>query len=281
MKALLAQRCPRHTDPAGNAAAIGEALAGHADVDLAVFPELFLSGYCVAAPRASSCRLDDEAVRSVMRAAGATRTAVVFGLAEQRSDGSIANTAACVDEHGRLAAVYRKAHLFGPAEQTSFSAGSELVVVELAGVRAGLLICFDMEFPEPARQLALAGAQLLITIAANMAPYGPDHALACRARALDNRLPHLYANRVGRQAEWQFVGASTAVDRDGAVIARAGNDEEDLVVEIAVGQEAPPDVQYLSQLRPDLRVRAATSGRSTEDHPPTKGQHRVADEQFC
>ncbi len=94
--------------------------------------------------------------------------------------------------------VYRKANLFGAAERSAFVEGGELVVADVGGHRLGLLICFDVEFPETARALAAAGAKLLVTIAANMEPYGPDHALAARARALDNRRPHVYVNRTGR-----------------------------------------------------------------------------------
>ena len=79
--------------------------------------------------------------------------AVVVGAAE-RVEGGIANSAICLSSAGELAGVYRKTHLFG-AEADVYLPGSELVTVELEGRRVGLMVCFDIEFPEVARTLAL------------------------------------------------------------------------------------------------------------------------------
>ena len=94
----------------------------------------------------------------------------------------------------------------------------------------GPLICFDVEFPEPARELAAAGAELLVTASANMAPFGPDHEVATRARALESRLPRLHANGVGAIGGLRLVGGSRSVDASGAVLVEAGSDEEALLV---------------------------------------------------
>jgi predicted amidohydrolase len=121
-------------------------------------------------------------------------------------------------------------------------------------VRAAPLICFDVEFPEPARAVSRAGAELLVTIAANMEPYAEDHALAVRARALDNRRPHVYVNRSGSESGLRFCGASAAVTADGRVVATAGGGPALLEVELDVAGPATPDVDYLSQIRSDLEV---------------------------
>ena len=98
---------------------------------------------------------------------------------------------------GKVSAVYRKVQLYGGDESDAFAAGDELLVVELCGVKIGLMICFDVEFPEVARALARGGAEMLVTISANMEPFGNDHAVFCSARALENGLPHVYVNQVG------------------------------------------------------------------------------------
>ncbi len=117
-----------------------------------------------------------------------------------------------------------------------FEPGDEQVLVRLAGLDVGPLICFDIEFPEPARELAAAGAELLVTASANMAPFGPDHEVATRVRAAENRLPHLYANGVGDIGGFRLVGGSRSVDAGGAVLAEAGSgDELLLVVPVAQG----------------------------------------------
>ena len=84
------------------------------------------------------------------------------------------------------------------------------------------MICFDVEFPEVARTLALRGADLLITISANPEVFRRDHEVFVPARALENGVPHLYVNRVGRQEDVSFGGTSMAIDPEGTVLSEAG-----------------------------------------------------------
>jgi predicted amidohydrolase len=255
MLALLAQLAPAPRDPAANAARAARALRERPDVDLAVFPELYLGGYTLRSLDELALAPGAEPLATIAAAAAETRTAVVVGFAERLADG-IANAAACFDADGSLAGVYRKTHLFG-AEAEAFTAGDEQLVVPLAGVLVAPLICFDIEFPEPARAAARAGAELLVTPSANMEPYWADHELASRARALDNRLGHLYANRVGSEGSHRFVGGSRAVAPDGGVLIEASQDQEELLV-AAVGRPQAPDVNvdYLRHARGELPVRA-------------------------
>ncbi|MDP9384185.1 MAG: carbon-nitrogen hydrolase, partial [Actinomycetota bacterium] len=215
MIALLAQLQSRPGAPEENARRAGELLREHRDADLAVFPELYLSGYDPPQARASALAREDGPLLALAEAAAESGTAVVVGFVERGSGGALHNSAACIAADGGLAAVYRKVHLFGGEERRVFTAGDVLLVVELAGRRVAPLICFDIEFPEPARAAARAGADLLVTASANMDPYGPDHELAARARALDNRLVHLYVNRVGTEAGRTFAGGTLAAAPDG------------------------------------------------------------------
>jgi predicted amidohydrolase len=228
VNALLAQLTARVGDTTDNTARAREAILGHPDVDFAVFPELFLSGYTYERLEELALEPDSDEILSLRQAAASANTAVVVGFAERVGAG-VANAAACIDQDGSLAAVYRKTQLFGQ-EQDVFLPGETLLLVELAGRTVAPLICFDIEFPEPARQLALAGAQLLITASANMEPFYVDHEVASKARAVENRLPHLYANAVGPGSGMTFVGGSRAVSPLGHVPAEASNDQEELLV---------------------------------------------------
>jgi predicted amidohydrolase len=96
-----------------------------------------------------------------------------------------------------------------------------------------------------------------VTASANMEPYGPDHALAARARALDNRIPHVYVNRVGSEAGLRFVGGSMAVAANGSVVADLGAGEAVACVEVELGPVRDPDVDYLARMRPGLPVEQA------------------------
>jgi predicted amidohydrolase len=235
VRALLAQLASVPGQTEANAGRVVEILGAHRDVEIAVFPELFLGGYDLSQVGQSARSPDSPELQSIAAAAAAASTAVVVGFAERAEDGSFFNSVACIDRDGSLAGLYRKRRLFG-SEPDAFQAGDEHRVVRLAGLDVGPLICFDVEFPEPARELAAAGAELLVTASANMAPFGPDHEVATRARALENRLPHLYTNGVGAIGGLRLVGGSRSVDASGVVLAEAGSDEEALlVVPIAQG----------------------------------------------
>ena len=261
MRALLGQLDPEPAAPEANARRAADIVREH-DVELAAFPELFLAGYDLAGVAATAIEPDAPAIAALRAAAAETATALVVGFAERRG-AAVANAAALIDEHGELRAVYRKAQLFG-AEYDVFEPGERLVVAELAGRRVGPLICFDVEFPEPARTLARAGADLLLTVAANMEPFFGDHLLATRARALDNRLPHLYVNRCGEEGGLRFVGGSRAIRNDGTVASEAATDcEQVLAVDVAAAGSDDARVDYLAHVRDDLRVVApmpATGG---------------------
>jgi predicted amidohydrolase len=251
--ALLAQMASVPGSPRTNAERAAAALAAYPEADIAVFPELFLGGYELSRLADSARPADSAELRTIAEAADAVSTAAVVGFAERNADGTLSNSAACIDRDGSLATVYRKTQLFG-AERDAFRPGDALVIVRLAGLAVAPLVCFDIEFPEPARQLARAGAELLVTASANMEPFGPDHELATRARALENRLPHLYVNGVGTIGGLRLVGLSRSVGPSGDVLAEAGAEEELLVA--PVGRPGADDerVDYLRHLPDPLDI---------------------------
>ena len=258
MRALLAQLEPSGTPDANAPRAAAIIRSRGTAVDLIAFPELYLTGYDLGRVASVAIDIDSAPIAAIAEAAASSATAVAVGLAERRGR-AIANTLALIDERGTTVAPYRKTHLFGE-EQNKFEPGDELIVNELAGSRVGALICFDMEFPETARELARAGAEVLLTVSANMEPFYGDHLIASQARALDNRLPHLYVNRCGSEAGLRFVGGSRLLRPNGTVAAEAEGDGESLL-EADVDRPGTEDdrVDYLAQLRDDLRVANPTT----------------------
>jgi predicted amidohydrolase len=255
MRVALAQETPRPRGVEANArraCAVIEALAGRAD--LVAFPELFLAGYSLERLDELALAADDAPLARVRAAARAAGVAAVLGFAE-RVDSGVANSALGVEADGTVAASYRKTHLFG-AERQAFVAGSELQPLPLAGARVGAMVCFDVEFPEVARTLARMGAELLLTISANMAPFELDHEVFVRARALESGLPHAYVNRTGEESGHRFVGLSQIVDADGRLLARAGADPALLEADVGPGGgRGDPRSDTLHQLRPELYAR--------------------------
>jgi (R)-amidase len=253
MLAVLAQLSPRPRDPNANARAAVQVLEHHPEAELAVFPELFLTGYSLNRAEELAAEPGGPALTHVAHAAGRTGTAVVIGFIE-RWGGGVANSAACFDSNGSLAGVYRKTYLFGD-EADAFVAGDSLLVARLAGRNVAPLICFDVEFPENTRALARAGADLFVTVSANMEPFGLDHRIAAPARALENHVPHLYVNRCGREDGLKFVGGSCAIEADGRVTAQARGDQEQvLTASVGAAGAADERVDYLAQVRGELPV---------------------------
>lgn len=255
MKALLAQLACHIGDIGGNTARAVDALLAHPEADIAVFPELYLCGYTYNDLEQVARTVEGSELQSVASAAADVETAVVIGFAERTTDG-VANSVACIDRDGSIPAVYRKTYLFPSEAEAGFLQGEELVVVELAGRRVGPLICYDIEFPEPARQLALAGADLFVTASANMDPFYIDHAVGTVARAHENRLPHLYANLVGFGEGLAFVGASRSIAPTGETLVEASRDREELLV-VPVAERSGFDerTNYPRFVRPPFPVR--------------------------
>lgn len=153
---------------------------------------------------------------------------VVCGLLERDGD-VMHNTAVFVGPDG-LIGVYRKTHLPFLGVDRFVVAGDELPIFETPLGRVGLEICYDLRFPEVTRTLALRGADLIahptnFPVAARL-----QTEFITRARAAENRVYLLTANRVGKERWGEFCGWSQIVDPYGDRLAEAGADEEALLV---------------------------------------------------
>jgi deaminated glutathione amidase len=193
---------------------------------LAVFPEGTHIRFS-ADLRAAAEPLDGPFCQGLSDIARSAGVAVVAGVFETAPDGRAYNTAVGFDTDGRLAAAYRKIHLFdalGHRESDNVAPGSEAVTAELAGLRVGFLTCYDVRFPELARSMAAAGAQLLVVPAAwASGSFKEEHWVTLvRARAIENTIWVAAAGQVPDPAEPATraptgVGRSMLVDPMGAV----------------------------------------------------------------
>ena len=209
-------------DIAGNAARILGAVteARRAGADLVITPELSLCGYppedLVLRPAfLEACA--DELSRLAAEVSGTT---VLIGYPEA-ADRKRHNAVAVVRD-GAIAAIYRKGELPNYTvfdEQRYFEPAREPCVIDVAGVRVGIIICEDVWLPGPARVARDAGAQLIVV--PNGSPYHTRQQALRRevvtARAKETGLPIVYVNRIGGQDELVFDGASFIVDGTGAL----------------------------------------------------------------
>jgi len=260
------QLAPALGDVEGNSdlvvASVERALADR--VDVLVLPELATSGY-VFRDRAEALRAaittTDPLFSRIQRLLDGTDTVVVFGFAERQRE-RVRNSVAVVDASG-VRAVYRKTHLWD-RETLVFDAGDDAPpVVDTVHGRIGVLVCYDMEFPEMPRMLALAGADL-IAVPTNW-PVGehPERdrvaeVIAAQATARGNGVFIACCDRAGTERGQDWNEASVVVDQFGWVVAEAPRGAgstavtADVFPTLARDKSTSPHNDWLGDRRPAL-----------------------------
>ncbi|SFQ52998.1 5-aminopentanamidase [Pseudomonas sp. NFPP07] len=228
MRVALYQCAPQPLDVASNLQRLQKVAVEASGADLLVLPEMFLSGYNIGveAVGALAEAQDGPSAQYIANVAQSARIAILYGYPERADDGQIYNAVQLIDRNGQRLCNYRKTHLFGDLDRSMFSAGpDDFPLVELNGWKLGFLICYDIEFPENARRLALAGAELILVPTANMLPYDFIADVTVRSRAFENQCYVAYANYCGHEDEIHYCGQSSIAAPDGQRIALAGLDE--------------------------------------------------------
>ncbi|MFB5148688.1 carbon-nitrogen hydrolase family protein [Burkholderia orbicola] len=192
---------------------------------LIVFPETTLSGFPTRENVAEVAEtLDGPRLQAVRAAARRKGVAVAVGLAERDGE-RFYNTTVLVDERGDIVLRYRKTHLWA-SDVGVFTPGDRFATCVWNGLTVGLLICYDIEFPETARAIGALDADLLIVTNGNMDPFGPVHRRAIAARAMENQMFAVMVNRCGPgDDDLTFAGLSTLVDPFGESTLELGRDE--------------------------------------------------------
>jgi len=259
MRIALYQGSPQPLDVPGNLERLEHQarLAAARGAQLLVCPEMFLSGYNIGSEAVARLAEEADGVSAlrVVEIAQANRIAIVYGYPELGEDGRIYNSVQLIDGHGSSLANYRKTHLFGGLDRAMFSpGGNHFPVVELNGWKLGLLICYDIEFPENARRLARDGAELILVPTANMEPYDFICQVTVRSRAHENQCYLVYANYCGAEGEIRYCGQSSIVGPDGSILAMAGRDSVMLSADIDLQRvhEGRASTPYLHDLRAEL-----------------------------
>ncbi|MGL3606956.1 carbon-nitrogen hydrolase family protein [Rhizobium sp. G187] len=254
----LYQMQPLSGDVPGNIGKIARAAMAAAEMgaDLLVTPELGISGYAQGAGFASLAEGRDGPIMEALREIAADCGLAICAGFPERDGAHVYNSSVLVRPDGS-AEFYRKSHLYGEGERAAFTPGSEPPqVFDLNGIKTGMLICYDVEFPENVRTLALAGAELVLV------PTALPQGLISRrvadivvpARAFENGVFLVYADLCGTENELSYGGRSVILGPDGDELARAGMMETLLVAEVnpAAYDEARAQNPYLTDRRPGL-----------------------------
>ena len=234
--------------------------------DLVVMPETVLSGYMYESrdeAQAHAVGIDGPELLAVQEVCSALGVHVVLGLLERDRTGGLYNSAVLIDDTGALAGHYRKTHLPCLGVDRFVDPGNEVPpVIETRLGRIGIAICYDLRFPETARALALAGADLIAQ------PSTWPHEAAMLAehfvpvRACENRVFMAVANRSDQERGTDFMGRSQVVSPAGERLAEAGMDDEQILtvqVDLAearnkriVNKPGEYQVSLFEDRRPDL-----------------------------
>ncbi|WP_327167784.1 carbon-nitrogen hydrolase family protein [Streptomyces subrutilus] len=258
LRTALLQSSGRLGDTAENLKALDGAAARAAQggAGLLVTSEMFLTGYALETEDVAALAepADGPSAAAIGEIARRHGVAVLYGYPERAGD-AVFNAARLIGPDGAALANYRKTHLFGCFEQDAFTPGDTPVVqADLAGLRIGIMICYDVEFPENVRAHALAGTDLLLVPTAQMHPFQFVAEQLVPVRAFENQMYIAYVNRTGPEGEFEFVGLSCLASPDGVTRTRAGRGEE------LVFGEADPELlsasrttnPYLRDRRPGL-----------------------------
>jgi len=256
MRAAAVQFEPVFGDIEGNARRLTDILEP-VDADLFVLPELALSGYLFESVEEAQglAQAPESSVFDVLAAvAGEKDATVIIGFAEQANEG-LYNSSLLLTPDGRRE-VYRKIQLFNTEKEVFLPGNRPPAVIEVAGVKLGMMICFDWIFPEVARSLALLGADILCHSANLVLPYCQD---AMVTRSIENRVFSITANRVGTEKraglDLTFTGQSEIVTPRGRILERAPvTGETVLVHEIDPTEARDKQITPRNSIREDRRT---------------------------
>lgn len=206
-----------------------EAAGGGAE--LLITPELCVTGYGAGdAITALAETANGDQIKALQAISSANSIAIVAGFAE-RFGADVYNSAAFVDGHA-TPAIYRKSHLYGDYERSLFKPETPAsCIVELSGLKFGMLICYDVEFPENVRRLALAGVDAVLVPTAlpagSSGTFIANHMI--QTRAFENQIFVAYINHAGADERFTFAGNSRIAAPDGSLIAACSDDAESLI----------------------------------------------------
>ncbi len=233
---------------------LAEQAAG-AGCDAVVFPEMADTGYEMKTIVAKASTWESGPLPLLQETATRLRIWMVCGLAE-REGSDVYNSVAVLDPSGKLAARYRKAHLFTLAREPRFlKPGQSLTLAAIEGLQWGIMLCYDIRFPEMARSLALRGAEVVVVPAAWPAARANHWSTLLAGRAIENQLYMIGANRAGSDGSLQFAGGSRVVDPYGVLLAAAPEAGEQLLIaELQKSRvdEVRASMPVFQDRRPDL-----------------------------
>ncbi|WP_442601040.1 carbon-nitrogen family hydrolase [Paenibacillus sp. KN14-4R] len=224
-----------------------EAIAAPVKPDVIVIPEMWNTGYALDRVHELADRNGEETKALLSHFAREHQVHIIGGSVADKRGEDVYNTIYVFDREGQVTSDYSKTHLFRLMDEHEYLASGDRVgSFTLDGVPAGMMICYDIRFPELSRKLALSGAKILFVPAQWPHPRLHHWRTLLMARAIENQMYVVSCNRVGTSGTTDFFGHSMVIDPWGEVIAEGGEEQELIQAQI--------DLDLVEQVRHKIPV---------------------------
>jgi len=233
---------------------IEEAMQGSPDV--VVLPETWNTGFFPKENSETLCDQDGKRVKAEIGALAAKfHVNIVAGSVTNFRDGKVYNTAYIFDRDGACVGTYDKTHLFTPmGEHKHCTAGDSLCRFTLEGISCGIIICYDVRFPELIRSMALQGLDMLFVVSQWPKVRTFHLRSLTTARAIENQMFVVCCNSCSTAGKTVYGGNSAIIDPWGNTLALAGEQEELLSAEcdFSIVQDIRSSINVFADRRPEL-----------------------------
>jgi 5-aminopentanamidase len=221
--------------------------------DLVCFPELATTGYSLGRRwRTFADPVPGRITDGLGRISAEGGFYVVCGVDELDAESDqIYDSAVLLSPSGKLEGVYRKVHLWDE-ERKFFAHGTDFPVFGTKLGKIGLGICYDIEFPESSRLMAMKGAKILCFPSAEMSPMEDHVQTYVKSRAMENCVYVAFSNRMGVEGKTNFFGLSQIVSPAAGVLVKAGKNQVAVAdLDLSALRKIEVKLPYLKQRVPE------------------------------
>lgn len=223
--------------------------------DVIVFPEMWNTGYALDRIRDIGDRDGVRTKAFLLDFCRKHNVNIVAGSVAELEGDQVRNTIYTFDREGRETGEYSKIHLFRLMDEEKYlTAGDTIGKLDVDGVPAGMMICYDIRFPELSRRLALDGVKVLFVPAEWPHPRLHHWRTLLTARAIENQMYVVACNRVGTSGTTSFFGHSMVIDPWGDILAE-GDESEQIVtadIDLSVVDKVRATIPVFADRRPEL-----------------------------
>jgi omega-amidase len=205
------------------------------ETDIVVLPEMWTTAYQLENIAEICDREGKPTLDIISKKAKEKNINIVAGSFASLEEGKVYNTAYAFDRKGNNISKYQKIHLFKLMEEHKYiNAGDKHCVFEMDGVKCGIIICYDLRFPELTRKLALEDIKILFVPAQWPAARLDHWTTLLKARAIENQIFVAAVNRAGEHPSDDFIGGSMLISPWGEIIAQGDYKEQIISAEIDI-----------------------------------------------